>query len=175
MTLGKEFVLCAFACLACSLQGQTFKEWQDPELNAVNREPMHSDFFAYETVELADKGRKEHSANFMTLNGLWKFNWVADSDARPEDFWKTGFNDKGWDDLPVPGVWELHGYGVPVYSGVGFAWKSHEGRTFQNPPVVPVEGNHIGSYAVGLLCRQSGRARTSLRISVRCLPTFIFG
>ena len=146
MTLGKEFVLCAFACLACTLQGQTFKEWQDPELNAVNREPMHSDFFAYETVELADKGRKEHSANFMTLNGLWKFNWVADSDARPEDFWKTGFNDKGWDDLPVPGVWELHGYGVPVYSGVGFAWKSHEGRTFQNPPVVPVEGNHIGSY-----------------------------
>lgn len=51
----------------------------------------------------------------MTLNGTWKFNWVKDADSRPTDFWKTGFNDKGWDDLQVPAVWELNGYGDPIY------------------------------------------------------------
>ena len=142
----KSFLLCILALSAWAGRGQTFEEWKDPEVNAVNRAPIHADFFAYETEELAESGIKEHSANFMPLNGLWKFNWVADSDARPEDFWSTDFNDRGWADLPVPGVWELHGYGVPVYSGVGFTWKSHLGRTFQRPPQVPVEGNHVGSY-----------------------------
>lgn len=142
----KNFLLCVLALSAWAGRGQTFEEWKDPETNAVNRAPMHADFFAYETEELAESGIKEHSANFMTLNGLWKFNWVADSDARPEDFWRMDFNDRGWADLPVPGVWELHGYGIPVYSGVGFTWKSHLGRTFQRPPQVPVEGNHVGSY-----------------------------
>ena len=142
----KSFLLCVLALSAWAGRGQTFEEWKDPEVNAVNRAPIHADFFAYETEELAESGIKEHSTNFMPLNGLWKFNWVADSDARPEDFWRTDFNDRGWADLPVPGVWELHGYGVPVYSGVGFTWKSHLGRTFQQPPQVPVEGNHVGSY-----------------------------
>ena len=82
----------------------------------------------------------------MSLNGRWKFYWVKDADARPEDFWRTDFNDKGWADFPVPGVWELHGYGVPVYSGVEFGWKGYEGRTFKKPPYVPTENNHIGSY-----------------------------
>ena len=48
------------------------------------------------------------------MNGLWKFNWVRHADARPTDFYQTNFNDKGWDDLQVPGVWELNGYGDPV-------------------------------------------------------------
>ena len=57
----------------------------------------------------------------MTLNGLWKFNWVRHADARPTDFYQTNFNDKGWDDLQVPGVWELNGYGDPIYVSVGYA------------------------------------------------------
>ena len=66
--------MCVLALSAWAGQGQTFEEWKDPEINAVNRAPLHADFFAYETEELAESGIKEHSANFMTLNGLWKFN-----------------------------------------------------------------------------------------------------
>ena len=143
----RRSLLCAlFGVFALSAHAQTFKEWQDPEVNAVNRLPMHTDFFAYETEELATKGQREQSENYMSLNGRWKFYWVKDADARPEDFWRTDFNDKGWADFPVPGVWELHGYGVPVYSGVEFGWKGYEGRTFKKPPYVPTENNHIGSY-----------------------------
>lgn len=82
----------------------------------------------------------------MTLNGIWKFRWVKDSDARPTDFWKTDFNDKGWDNLAIPAMWELNGYDVPLYSGVGFDWKLRKGWCKNNPPILPVEDNHVGSY-----------------------------
>ena len=130
---------------ACALvsHAQTFKEWQDPEVSAVNRAPMHTNFFAYENTELATEGLKEKSDNFMTLNGLWKFFWVKNADARPTDFWKVDFNDKGWDQLQVPAVWELNGYGDPIYVNIGYAWRN---QYTNNPPYVPVEGNHVGSY-----------------------------
>ena len=103
-----------FAALAFTAVAQS-KEWRDPEVNAVNRAPMHANFFAYETAEVAAKDAKEQSQNFMTLNGPWKFFWVKNADARPTDFWRTDYNDKGWNNMPVPGVWELNGYGDPLY------------------------------------------------------------
>lgn len=54
-------------------QAQTFKEWQDAEINAINRAPMHANFFAYENTDAATKAVKEKSANYMSLNGTWKF------------------------------------------------------------------------------------------------------
>lgn len=136
-------LLCA---CALSMSAQTFKEWQDPEVNAVNRASMHTNFFAYESIEASANGMKEKSTNYLPLNGIWKFHWVKDSDGRPTDFWKIGFNDKGWDDLAVPSVWELNGYDVPLYSGVGFDWKLWKGWSKNNPPELPVENNHVGSY-----------------------------
>lgn len=104
---------------------------------------MHTNFFAYESTEAAAQAVKEKSDNFMTLNGKWKFFWVKNADARPTDFWKVDFNDKGWDDLQVPAVWELNGYGDPIYLNVGYAWRN---QFTNNPPFVPVENNHVGSY-----------------------------
>ena len=121
---------------------QTFREWQDPEVNAINRAPMHAAFFAFENEEAAE-GAKEQSQNFMSLDGTWKFFWVANADQRPTDFWKVGFNDKGWDDMQVPGVWELNGYGDPIYVNTGFPWRN---QYKNNPPYVPTEKNHVGSY-----------------------------
>ena len=139
----KQLVLGIFGACLLSANAQSFKEWQDPEINAVNRAPMHANFFAYENLEKAGKAVKEDSENFMSINGIWKFFWVANADARPTDFWKVGFNDKGWDDLQVPGVWELNGYGDPIYVNTGYAWRN---QYESNPPYVPVEKNHVGSY-----------------------------
>ena len=99
--------------------------------------------FCYADAEEAAKGCKSASSNYMSINGTWKFFWVKDADMRPTDFWQTGFNDKGWDDIQVPGIWELNGYGDPLYNNIGYAWQ-YQYRN--NPPVVPVEGNHVGSY-----------------------------
>ena len=132
-----------FAAIAVAANAQSFKEWQDPQINAVNREPMHTNYFAYESIEAAAKGNKEKSSNFMTLNGIWKFDWVANADARPTDFWKPEFNDKGWNNMSVPGVWELNGFGEPIYVNVGYAWRE---QFRNNPPEVPTINNHVGSY-----------------------------
>lgn len=139
----KVFAAMLMTATAATVGGQTFKEWQDPEVNAVNRRPMHTAFFAYENPAAAKQGDKTLSANFMSLNGPWKFNWVKDVKSRPTDFWRTDFNDKGWDELQVPAVWELNGYGDPIYVNIGYPWRN----SFKNnPPVVPEENNHVGSY-----------------------------
>ena len=139
----KQLMTGLFTVLALTAGAQTFQEWRNPEINAVNRAPMHTNYFAFENADAAKKADKRQSTNYVTLNGTWKFNWVKDADSRPTDFWKTGFNDKGWDDLQVPAVWELNGYGDPIYVNVGYAWRNQ----FQNnPPEVPTENNHVGSY-----------------------------
>lgn len=139
----KHILTSLLAMMTLSMGAQSFQEWKDPKVNAVNRAPMHANYFAYESADAAKKGVKENSTHFMTLNGIWKFNWVKDADSRPTDFWKVGFNDKGWNDIPVPGVWELHGYGDPIYVNIGYAWRN---QFKNNPPYVPTEENHVGSY-----------------------------
>ncbi len=122
---------------------QNFTEWQDAGVNEINRAPMHASFFAYESIDAASKAVKEKSDNFMSMNGNWKFFWVENADQRPTDFFRIGYNDKGWDDIKVPAVWELNGYGDPIYVNVGYAWRN---QYKNNPPIVPVEKNHVGSY-----------------------------
>ena len=101
---------------AISASAQSFNEWLDPEVNAVNRAPMHAANFAFRNGENAALSQeRQKSANYLSLNGTWKFNWVNDADQRPTDFWKKDFNDKGWDNIQVPGIWELNGYGDPIY------------------------------------------------------------
>ena len=139
----KHLITGLFAALALTANAQSFKEWLDPEINAVNRAPMHTNYFAYESADAAMQGKKAQSTNYMTLNGTWKFFWVRNADQRPTDFWKVGFNDRGWNNLQVPAVWELNGYGDPIYVNTGYAWRNQ----FQNnPPEVPTENNHVGSY-----------------------------
>lgn len=118
-------------------------EWLDPAVNEINRLPMHTAFFAYESEARALEGKKESSSNFMSLNGYWKFNWVKDAGMRPLDFYKKDFNDKGWASMPVPGIWELNGFGDPMYTNIAYPWSNQ----FPNdPPIVPEENNHVGSY-----------------------------
>ena len=140
----RHLTLClATLALGLTASAQTFTEWQDPKVNAVNRAPMHTHYFAYESEAAALKGCPESSANYLTVNGTWKFNWVRNADQKPTGFWTAGYDDKGWADMPVPGMWELNGYGDPIYVNNGYAW----GNQFEsNPPYVPSENNHVGSY-----------------------------
>lgn len=118
-------------------------EWQDPKKNEVNRMPMRTNFFAYESAESAAKSCKESSSNYVSLNGRWNFNWVRHANLRPTDFFKTDFNDKGWGQLSVPGMWELNGYGDPIYVNAGYPWRN---QFKSNPPEIPIQNNHVGSY-----------------------------
>lgn len=138
----QKFLICAAVLLSMTVSAQK-NEWKNPEINQVNRAPMHTNYFAFESEALAKEGIKEKSENFLSLNGPWKFFWVKDSDARPTDFYQTNYNDKGWGIMPVPGVWELNGYGDPLYVNIGYAWRN---QFRNNPPEIPVADNHVGSY-----------------------------
>ncbi len=139
----KNMLLCVLALAGMTAFAQK-NEWQDPSINAINRAPMHTNYFAFESENAAMKGCPVASGNYMALNGTWKFNWVKDADQRPmTDFYKVDFNDKGWGTMQVPGIWEMNGYGDPVYIDVGYAWRS---QFENNPPYVPIENNHVGTY-----------------------------
>jgi len=142
-TIRRVMLFCLISVMGMPVFSQSFKEWRDANVNEVNRFPMHTHYFAYESVGAAQKGEESSSSNYLSLNGIWKFNWVKDADMRPTDFFRTDFNDKGWNNMPVPGIWELHGFGDPIYVNVGFAWRS---QFKNNPPYVPIENNHVGSY-----------------------------
>lgn len=132
-----------FLLLGTTAFAQQFTEWHDAGKNEINRLPMHTNFFPYADEASALSGVKEDSDNYMTLNGTWKFFWVKDADMRPDDFYRLDFNDRGWDDMEVPALWELKGYGDPVYVNTGYPW---EYQFENNPPEVPVVNNHVGSY-----------------------------
>ena len=136
-------ILLALAGAVTTTTAQTFHEWQEPAVNAVNRLPIHSDFFSYESEALAACDNKGASDRFLSLHGDWAFHRADKVDERPRDFWHTSYDDATWDTMSVPGMWELNGYGEPIYAGVNYAWK---GWYTNNPPAVPEEQNYVGSY-----------------------------
>ena len=140
----KILLLTLAVASAVGLKAQTFTEWQDAEVNQINRAPMHSTFKIFESKDkAAGKYCDADYAYRLSLNGTWKFNWVENADQRPTDFFNVGYNDAAWAPMEVPAMWELNGYGDPIYVNVGYAWRNN----FRNdPPNVPNEQNHVGSY-----------------------------
>ncbi len=132
-------------CLLFTLAGhaQTYAEWQDMSVNEVNRYPVHTSCFTYESLSAALTNDITRSENYLSLNGPWQFLWVENADDRPTDFYSVDLNTDSWTTMEVPGLWELHGFGDPIYVNIGYAWKGHYDN---NPPYPPVTDNHVGSY-----------------------------
>ena len=104
-------------------------DWQNPQVVQRNRIPMSSYF---ETDGLK-----------LSLNGTWDFCWYESVDSRSKDFFTENFDASSWDTMPVPGLWELNGYGDPVYKNVGWAWSGH----YKNNPPFPSDWhNYAGQY-----------------------------
>lgn len=125
-------------------------ELMTPSVVQVNREPMRAHAFAFENKEIASGFEMEKSANYLSLDGTWRFNFVIDPRTRPQDFYKTDFNDQqsGWTNFQVPANWELNGYGYPIYINqhYDFAGRSKFMGTLNPPFDIPVDNNPVGSY-----------------------------
>ena len=120
-------------------------KWQDPNIFEENRLPMRSTFIVTPTAENAVA---EHdfaqSPLYRSIGGVWKFHWTPNAtDAQPAEFWSPKFDDSKWGKMPVPGLWEMNGYGVPLYKNHGYAWHNYYKS---NPPYAPTERNAIGLY-----------------------------
>lgn len=111
-----------------------------------NKEPGHALLLSYDDVAsaLADSGLVAHSPYRQSLDGAWKFHWSKNPSERPADFYNTNFDVSGWDDIEVPGTWQMQGYGHPIYLNVQYPVQSIMGGLF--PPRAPKDNNPVGSY-----------------------------
>ena len=117
--------------------------WRDPAVNQVNREARRAVFFAFENADKAKAGDKTKSDRYLSMEGKWRFNFVKDHDKAPQDFFSLKFDDSQWVDFPVPGLFEIEGYGDKTYKNAGYAWCT----TFDNdPPYIGETNNYTGSY-----------------------------
>ena len=138
------FLLALLAAVAVKAN-ELVPPYQNPRFFEQNRAPMRSSFIIYPTAAEAVAGSCFNAApNYRSIEGEWNFAWFNHfTDPRPAEFYSTKFDDSQWGTMVVPGLWELNGYGDPVYVNIGYAWDN----TFIDcPPMVPTQRNHVGLY-----------------------------
>jgi beta-galactosidase/beta-glucuronidase len=124
------------------------ENWQTPAVVGVNKEPAHATLFPFESRELALRGAREHSARFLSLDGIWKFHWSKTVAGRaPREFVQPGFDDTGWDEIPVPGNWETNGFGFPIYTNIEYPYQHQPPLiSYKDTAGMGADYNPTGSY-----------------------------
>ena len=103
------------------------------------KEDAHATFIPYASVDQMKADAKHYAepwqqpdetkAEYINLNGTWKFKYVAGTSYGPgsSEFQRKDYDDSGWGDIRVPLSWEMANYGKPVYTNVGYPFSN-------NPP-----------------------------------------
>jgi len=124
-------------------------DWENEQVVGRNKEAGRATSWVYADREQAIQGTREASPYYRSLNGTWKFHWSPNPDARPADFHQPEFSVAAWDDLPVPSNWQLHGYGVPLYSNIPYPFRADPPNVMGEPPknfTNFAQRNPVGSY-----------------------------
>ncbi len=136
-------LLCSTATFA---QEAEKNDWENHEVLGRNKEKPRTDFYTYDNQEQALAGIREASSRFKSLNGNWKFKWAKNLSASPANFFETSYNDKNWDEIPVPGNWECYpqrqtgkAYDYPIYLDRAYPFEAAW-------PNIPEDNNPVGSY-----------------------------
>lgn len=135
-----KHVIIASAVVLCLNANAQQHDWENQYVLQKNRMPARAAFIPY----LSQKGDMQ-----MSLNGEWKFNWTKTPDEQPQDFFNTSFDDSGWKTFPVPGDWEMNGFGTPIYSSSGYTFKIDPPFVMKEPKknyTAYVERNPTGCY-----------------------------
>ncbi|CAM3743366.1 glycoside hydrolase family 2 TIM barrel-domain containing protein [Mucilaginibacter galii] len=124
-------------------------EIENPECIGINKLPAHATLMPYANLKEALTANRHASSYSRSLNGNWKFNWVAWPIDRPVDFYKTDYDVSKWKDIAVPSNWEIKGYGTPFYRNIGYTFQKDFPRVMSTPPekyTAFKERNPVGSY-----------------------------
>ncbi|PWJ43893.1 glycoside hydrolase family 2 TIM barrel-domain containing protein [Sediminitomix flava] len=118
---------------------QSKNDWENPEVNQINRLPSRATFYNFSSMETALGGDREKSDWYQSLNGDWKFNWVPKPLDKPSDFYQLDYQDQDWTNIEVPSNWEMKGFGRPIYTNSTYPF-------FNDYPNINHEDNPVGSY-----------------------------
>lgn len=111
--------------------------WEQPEVYEVGKLPARATLTPYASMEQAlERGESEW---VLDISGEWKFSWSQTPAEAPEEFESIFYDDSEWATIPVPGNWEINGYGMPIYTNVTYPFE-------KNPPFVPHDDNPTGCY-----------------------------
>jgi beta-galactosidase len=130
------------SCLSTAVALVELPDWENPEMIGLNKEPPHCTLIPCLDEKTALTGTLESSPFYKSLNGKWKFNWVKKPAHRPKEFYKPEYNVSDWNDITVPGNWELQGHDIPIYTNVSYPFNP----TNPTPPYIPNDYNPVGSY-----------------------------
>ena len=89
------------------------KYWENPRIIMENKESGHNNALPRKSVKDAVAGAP--APDYLSLNGEWKFYWQQGVDELPEGFESEDFDDSSWNNITVPSVWQMKGYGKPIY------------------------------------------------------------
>ena len=142
-TIANVSLCLAMLSISSGVAAQSESRWQNVNINQQNREPRRASFFAYENLDKAQNFDKKKSAYYLSMEGMWKFNFVKDHNKRPANFFAVKYDDSQWKDFPVPGLFEFNGYGDRTYKNIGYAWAT---QFDPNPPYISELNNYTGSY-----------------------------
>ncbi|RLD72428.1 MAG: hypothetical protein DRJ10_18690 [Bacteroidetes bacterium] len=126
--------------LVCCKKQELSFDWENSEIFNINKEPAHSTAIPFASFEQAKEANWTKSPFYKLLNGSWKFNWVSKPSNRPKDFYKPEYDITSWNEIPVPGNWQMYGYGIPIYTNTDYPF------VIVDPPNIPHENNPVGSY-----------------------------
>jgi len=138
--------LALWICGAATLFAQELPDWENPEVVGINKEPAHCTLMPFSNVEEAMKSRIQDSSYYRSLNGNWKFSYAAKPAERPVDFYKPEYDISAWKEIPVPGNWQMQGYGVPIFINIPYPFGDRKNGWAVNPPYIPHDKNPVGSY-----------------------------
>ncbi|WP_111708310.1 glycoside hydrolase family 2 TIM barrel-domain containing protein [Lutibacter citreus] len=118
---------------------QQKNDWENPNVNQINRLPSVATFYNFENESQAISGERESSKYYKSLNGDWKFSWVAKPADASKTFQKSNFDASSWDIIDVPSNWEMRGYGIPIYTNATYPF-------FSDFPKINHHDNPVGHY-----------------------------
>lgn len=122
----KSSIISFFLCLSAIAFAQN--DWENPELFAKNKENARATFYTFSSIEKALSNDLQTADYIKSLNGMWKFKHVNQASKRPLDFFETSTDQSSWEDIPVPGNWELYGYGFANYTNATYPFKKDQPR-----------------------------------------------
>lgn len=114
-------------------------DWMNPAITGIGTEPPHATSMSLPDEASARRGDRETSPWFRSLNGTWKFFWSKNPSERPQTFFADSFSVAHWNDIAVPGNWQLQGYDIPIYVNTTYPFPA-------DPPRIPADFNPVGSY-----------------------------